>query len=43
MFAGLDGLETDKGDLHARERADRVPRRVSYVKPAGESTHEDQD
>ena len=43
MFAGPDGLEADKGNLHTRESTDGIPRRVGDVKPAGESTHEDQD
>ena len=43
MLAGSDGLETNKGDLHAGKCTDSIPRRVSHVKSAGEPTHEDQD
>ena len=43
MLAGPNGLETNERNLHTGKRADRVPRRVSYIKSTGESTHEDQD
>ena len=42
MLAGSDWLETNEGNLHAGECTDGIPRRVSHVKSAGESTHEEQ-
>ncbi len=50
MFGGLDGLEPDKGDLHAQDGADAVHDRVSnvdfVVEPSanhkGEHVHRDQ-
>jgi len=43
MLAGSNGLETNEGNLHAGKRTNGIPRRISHIKPAGESTHEEQD
>ena len=43
MLAGSDGLETNKGNLHAGKCTDGIPRRVSHIKPARESAHEEKD
>lgn len=43
MFTRRHGLETDKGDLHAGQRANRIPRRVCDVEAATEAAHQDQD
>ena len=43
MFAGSNGLEANKGDLHAGKCTNSVPGRVSHIKLAGELTHEEQN
>lgn len=42
VLRGLEGQETDKGNLHRRQGSDEVPRRVSNVQSLREATHEDQ-
>jgi len=34
------GLESDEGDLHTCERADRIERRVGDIQTLGEAAHE---
>lgn len=43
VLAGPNWLEADEGDLHTREGADCVPRRVRNVESAGVAAHENED
>lgn len=43
MVAAPDGKETNKGDLHARERAESVPGGVADVESGAVPSHADQD
>lgn len=43
MFAGPDRLEANERHLHAGQRSDGIPRRISHIETAGETTHKDQD
>ena len=43
MITVADGQETDKGNLHARKRAERVPGRVADVQTRAVSAHAQQN
>lgn len=43
MLASLDGAEADKGNLHAGQRAKRIPSRIADIEPGAVSAHADQD
>ena len=43
VLATADRQETNKGNLHTRKRAERIPRCVANVQPRAVSSHADQD
>lgn len=43
VFAGLHRKETNKGNLHAGQRSESIPRRVANVKTGAVSAHADQN
>ena len=42
MLASANRLETDEGHLHTSQCADSIPRRISHIKAAAETTHENE-
>jgi hypothetical protein len=42
VLATPDGQETDKRNLHARKRAERIPRSIADIKPRAIPSHANQ-
>lgn len=43
MLATANRQESDKGNLHTRKRAERIPRSITDIKPRAIATHADQN